>query len=46
MNKKFDDLLENTVTRFLCAVVGFSLAFLILDFIFSATAFQRWLLCM
>jgi hypothetical protein len=27
-------------------VVGFPLAFLILDFIFSATEFQRWLLCM
>jgi hypothetical protein len=27
-------------------VVGFSLGFLILDFIFSATAIQRWLLCM
>lgn len=46
MNKKFDDLLKNTFTCFLCAVVGFSLGFLILDFIFSATAIQRWLLCM
>lgn len=46
MNKKFDDLLDNDLTCFLCALIAFLLVFGGLTAVLSADIFQRWLLCM
>lgn len=46
MNKKFDDLLEDDLACFLCALIAFVLFFGTLTLVLGADAFQRWLLCM
>lgn len=46
MNKKFDDLLEDDLACFLCALIAFALFFGTLTLVLGANAFQRWLLCM
>ena len=46
MNKKFDDLLEDDLACFLCALIAFALFFGTLTLVLGAAAFQRWLLCM
>ena len=46
MNKKFDDLLEDDLACFLCALIAFALFFGTLTLVLGADAFQRWLLCM
>lgn len=45
MNKKFDDLLEDDLACFLCALIAFVLFFGTLTVVLGADAFQRWLLC-
>lgn len=46
MNKKFDDLLEDDLACFLCALIAAVMFFGTLTLVLGADAFQRWLLCM
>ncbi|WP_443897522.1 hypothetical protein [Parasutterella excrementihominis] len=46
MNKQFDDLLEDDLACFRCALIAFVLFFGTLTLVLGADAFQWWLLCM